>query len=67
MVRKRRPTDPRAVAATRAVWETEAFLIDALRHPERHARIPVVRVGYGSFAEGLSEEFWNPILGIDGS
>ena len=64
MVRRRHPSDPRAVAAFRATIETEAFLHEALRHPERYSRIPIIRVGYGSFAPGLAAEYWEETLGL---
>ncbi len=48
--------------AHRAIRETEAFLSEHLRHPQRVRRIPVVRVGYGRFAPGLAEEFWKEVL-----
>jgi hypothetical protein len=66
MVRSSRPNDPRALDAVRAIRETEAFLIEHLRHPERAVRIPVVRVGYGRFAPGLSEAFWSEVLALAG-
>ena len=66
MVRNRLPTDPLSVMAARAIRETEVFLADGLLHPERAVRIPVVRVGFGSFAPGLAEEFWCDVLELDG-
>ena len=65
MVRRRLPTDPLSMMAARAIRETELFLAQCLRHPELAVRIPVVRVGYGSFAPGLAEEFWNDVLSLD--
>jgi hypothetical protein len=43
--------------------ETEAFLDDALRHPERQIAIPVVRVGEAEFTRGFAGLFWSQILG----
>lgn len=63
-MRERLPSDPRAIHAARAIWETEAFLAEALRHPQRYPRIPVVRIGYGHFPPGLAEEFWNDVLAL---
>jgi hypothetical protein len=49
MVRRRENRDPRALAAYRAIRETEAFLAEQLRRPYGLPRIPIVRVGYGRF------------------
>ena len=51
------PPDPRRRIAALAIRETEVFLMESLRHPERIVRIPVVRLGYGSFPPGLADEF----------
>lgn len=67
MVRRRLPSDPLALLATRAIRETEVFLAECILHPERAVRIPVVRVGYGTFPPGLAEEFWSNALALDGS
>jgi hypothetical protein len=64
MIREGPSIDPRALHAARAIRETEAFLSEAMIRPEAHVRIPVVRVGYGSFPPGLSLEFWNRVLGM---
>ena len=63
MIWERKPIDPRRAAAMRAIRETEVFLADCLRHPEKVRRIPAVRVGFGRFPKGLAEEFWNSVLG----
>jgi hypothetical protein len=47
----------------RMLRETEAFLEDALRHPERQVRIPAVPVGRGKFPRGMADAFWAMILG----
>lgn len=47
----------------RMLRETEAFLDDALGHPERQIRIPVVRAGEAEFAHGFACLFWSQILG----
>ena len=64
MVRSSAPKDPRAIAAWRAVRETEAFLAEYMRNPDLAVRIPVVRVGYGRFPPGLAEEFWRDTLDL---
>ena len=46
----------------RMLRETEAFLDDALRHPQRHIAIPVVRVGQAEFTRGFACLFWSQIL-----
>ena len=51
-----------AVIRFRMIWETEAYLDDALRHPERHLRIPAIPVGAGRFPRGLADRFWSQIL-----
>lgn len=65
MPRDNLPTDPRAVLAALAIRETEVFLAEAFRAPERYARIPIVRVGFGSFPPGLSREYWTRVLGLE--
>lgn len=65
MIRRGIALSQRMLAALRAIRETEAFLSDALRHPEQHVRIPTVRVGYGSFPPGLAQEFWADVLGLN--
>jgi len=47
----------------RMLRETEAFLDDALHHPERQIAIPVVRVGEAEFTHGFACLFWSQILG----
>ncbi len=67
MVRSSMPSDLRAILTARAVFETEAFLIEAMRHPERWRRIPVLRVGYGVFSPRLAQEYWNTVLELEES
>jgi hypothetical protein len=47
----------------RMLRETEAFLDDALGHPERQIRIPVIRVGQAEFARGFAHLFWSQVFG----
>lgn len=51
-----------AVLRARMIQETEAFLEDGLRHPERFRRIPAIPVGSGRFPSGLSDVFWSQVL-----
>ena len=46
----------------RMLRETEAFLEDALRHPERQIVIPAVRVGEAKFARTFAYLFWSQVL-----
>ncbi len=62
MIWERKPIDPRRTAALRAIHETEMYLAECLRHPERVRRIPIVRVGFGKFPKGLADEFWYGVL-----
>jgi len=52
-----------AVLRHRMLRETEAFLEDALRHPERQVVIPAVPVGEASFPRGFAQLFWSHVLG----
>lgn len=65
MVRARFPFDPMALAALRAIRETEAFLDAAMGDDVTAPRIPVIRVGCGSFPARLSAEFWSAALGLE--
>jgi len=47
----------------RIIRETEAFLEEGLRHPERHLIIPAVPVGKARFPAGLASLFWAQVLG----
>lgn len=47
----------------RMLRETEAFLEDALSHPERQVVIPAVPVGEVSFTRAYAHVFWSHILG----
>ncbi|NOX58664.1 MAG: hypothetical protein GXP29_07375 [Planctomycetes bacterium] len=64
MIWERTPIDPRRVIALRAIRETNAFLTECVRNPDRFRRIPVVRVGFGSFPPGLAGEFWSEMLAV---
>jgi hypothetical protein len=48
----------------RMLGETELYLEDGLRHPERAVRIPAVPVGSGSFSPHFARSFWAEALGI---
>ncbi|HSW44362.1 MAG TPA: hypothetical protein VLM89_02200 [Phycisphaerae bacterium] len=52
-----------AAIRRRMLRETEAFLDDALRHPERQIVIPAVRIGEAEFTRGYAHLFWAQILG----
>ena len=47
----------------RMIRETEHFLEDALRHPERRIAIPAVRVGAAGFPRGFAHAVWAQVLG----
>ncbi len=47
----------------RMLRETEAFLDDALRHPERQIVIPAVRDGEAEFTPAFAGLFWSQVLG----
>jgi len=47
----------------RMLRETEAFLEDALRHPERQMVIPAIRVGEAEFNRTFAYLFWSQVLG----
>lgn len=51
------------VIRRRMLRETEHFIEQALRHPEQHPRIPVIRVGSGSFTRTFAHLFWAQTLG----
>ena len=42
--------------------ETEAFIEDALGHPEKWITIPTIRVGEGEFMPGRVALFWSQLL-----
>jgi len=65
MVRARFPFDPMALAALRAIRETEAFLEASMGDDAVAPRIPVIRVGCGTFPARLSAEFWSAALELD--
>ncbi|HEY3243727.1 MAG TPA: hypothetical protein VGM03_10285 [Phycisphaerae bacterium] len=44
------------------IRETEAFLENALRHPQDFPRIPAAPVGSISFPKMLAERFWADAL-----
>lgn len=47
----------------RMLRETEVFLEEGLRHPEKHLRIPAIAVGEGEFLRGYADIFWSSVLG----
>lgn len=51
------------VIRARMLRETEHFLEEGLRRPERHRRIPAIPVGQGSFPRGFADLFWSQVLG----
>jgi hypothetical protein len=52
-----------AVTRRRMLRETEAFIEDALVHPEHWIAIPTIRVGEGDFVPGHAALFWSQVLG----
>ncbi|MBN1489712.1 MAG: hypothetical protein JXA69_07325 [Phycisphaerae bacterium] len=61
IARRRAPEDFEAMRR-RILGETEAYLADALRHPEDFVRIPRHRVGSGWFPPQFAAAFWNRVL-----
>jgi len=51
-----------AVLRRRMLRETEAFIEDALGHPEKWITIPTIRVGEGEFMPGRVALFWSQLL-----
>lgn len=47
----------------RMLRETEAFLEDALRHPEMQIVIPALRIGEAEFTRTFAYLFWSQVLG----
>ncbi len=47
---------------TRLIAETNAWLSEALRHPELAVRIPMIPAGSGAFPPSLARAFWEPVL-----
>ena len=52
-----------AVLRRRMLRETEAFIEDALKHPELQVVIPAVPVGEAAFPRGYAQLFWSHVLG----
>jgi hypothetical protein len=52
-----------AVMRARLLRETECFLAEGLRHPERNVIIPAIPVGSGTFPRGYAQLFWAQVLG----
>ena len=57
----KRPTEWKMIR-DRMIRETESFLEEGLRHPERQLRIPAIPVGSGQFMRGMSDAFWSQVL-----
>ncbi|GMV98782.1 MAG: hypothetical protein HRF43_04335 [Phycisphaerae bacterium] len=57
-----RQADDWDVIRARMIRETEAFLEEALRRPERFRRIPAIPVGSGGFPRGFADVFWSQVL-----
>jgi hypothetical protein len=47
----------------RAIAQTEAFISEALLHPELAAVIPTIPVGSGTFPKNMALYFWHRVLG----
>ena len=52
-----------AVIQARMLRETEHFIEEAMRSPERQLRIPTVKVGESSFTRVFAQLFWAQMLG----
>ena len=64
MVRNRQSQDFYRELRQRMVRETEEYLCESLRHPERIVRIPTVVVGRGVFTPHFAQDFWKQVLGL---
>ena len=51
-----------AILRQRMLAETEAFLEDALRHPDRCIWIPTKKVGTGGWSPAFASTFWSQLL-----
>ena len=60
--RFKRPDELWDELRARLVAETSEWLTDAIEHPERAVRIPVVQAGTGEFPPSLARAFWEPVL-----
>ena len=47
----------------RMIQETEHFINEALRNPDRRIIIPAIKVGSGEFPRGFAQKFWSQVLG----
>jgi hypothetical protein len=47
----------------RMLRETELFLEEGLREPDKQLRIPAIPVGSGAFPRGFADVFWSQVLG----
>lgn len=52
-----------AVIRARMLRETERFIEEALRCPEKQIHIPCIKAGTGSFSRVFANLFWAQILG----
>ena len=64
MVRNRQYQDVYREVRKRMIRETEEYLTELLRHPERVVRIPSIRVGHGVFTRRFAGAFWTQVLGL---
>ncbi len=55
-------TEHWAVLRRRMLRETEAFLDEGLRHPERCIWIPTREVGTGGWSPAFASVFWSQVL-----
>ncbi len=64
MVRHRPSQDIYREVRKRMIRETEEYLTESLRHPERMVRIPAIPVGRASFTPQFAGAFWSQVLGV---
>lgn len=61
--RRRGSAEQWRILRWRMMHETEAFLEDGLRNPQRYLSIPAIPVGQGDFPRGFASLFWAQVLG----
>ncbi len=64
MVRNRQSQDLYREMRKRMIRETEDYLSETLRNPERAVRIPSIQVGRGDFTRRFAGAFWTQVLGL---
>jgi len=64
MVRNRMQSNALAASAYRAIRETEVFLEQSTRSPNRAPRIPAIQVGLARFTRQFAERFWTEALDL---